>query len=77
MTTNSAKKCLTIRIAPEVCVLRFSDDRMVHTERLGITAHGDEMWAHCDAAGRILEIELLGDDKPCQVAYDDDPERNV
>jgi hypothetical protein len=25
------------------------------------------MWAHCDAAGRILEIELLGDDKPCQV----------
>jgi hypothetical protein len=45
----------------------FSDgDRMAYATPLGFTARGDELWAHCDRAGRILEIELLGDDKPCQ-----------
>jgi hypothetical protein len=66
MSTARASKCHHIRIPPEACVLVFSDDQMFYTERLGFSARGDEMWAHCDAAGRILEIELLGDDKPCQ-----------
>ena len=50
------------------------DHRMAYAERLGVSARDDEMWAHRDAAGRILEIELLGDDKPCQ--GDDGPPTN-
>jgi hypothetical protein len=48
-------------------MLVFSEERTYHSERLGTSAQGDEMWAHCDADGRILEIELLGTDKPCQI----------
>ena len=56
--STSAKKCRHIPVSP------FSDgDRMAYAERLGFSVRGDELWTHCDAAGRILEIELLGDDK--------------
>ena len=67
MSTDRPKKCHHVRVPSDACILVFSDARMVYSERLGFSARGEEMWAHCDAAGRILEIELLGDDKPCQV----------
>jgi hypothetical protein len=59
-------KCHHVRVPSAACILVFSDDRVAYAKPLGFTARGDELWAHCDAAGRILEIELLGDDKPCQ-----------
>jgi hypothetical protein len=67
MSTDRASKCHHIRVPPEACRLLFSDDRIFHTDRLGTSTRGEEMWAHCDADGRIIEIELLGTDKPCQV----------
>ena len=57
--------CHHIRVPREACILQFSDGRIFHSERVGINARGDELWAHCDADGRVIEIELLGD-KPCQ-----------
>lgn len=59
--------CHHIRVPGDTCMLVFSEERTYHSERLGTSAQGDEMWAHCDADGRILEIELLGTDKPCQI----------
>jgi hypothetical protein len=48
-----------------------SEDRSaqvgIFRQRLGTSARGEEIWAHCNDAGRILEIEFLSDDKPCQV----------
>jgi hypothetical protein len=66
-STDNEKKCHRILVPREACILLFSDDRITHSERLGTSARGEEMWAHCDAAGRIIEIELLGAAKPCQV----------
>ncbi len=65
--TNGAKTCHRILVPRDTCILRFGDEPVVHTERLGTSTRGEEMWAHCDADGRIVEIELLGSDKPCQV----------
>ena len=66
MTTTSATKCHSIRVPSDACMLVFSNDRMEYAERLGFSTRGEEMWARYDAAGRILEIELLSDEKPCQ-----------
>jgi hypothetical protein len=33
---------------------------MAYAKPLGFRARGETLWAHRDAAGRILEIELLG-----------------
>lgn len=67
MSTDRASKCHHILVPPDACLIQFSaGDRMAYATPLGVSARGDELWAHCDAAGRILEIELLSDDKPCQ-----------
>ncbi|HMH05345.1 MAG TPA: hypothetical protein VK579_01565 [Terriglobales bacterium] len=57
MSSDSEKRCLHISVPPDVCMLWFSDDHIVHSGRLGTSARGEEMGGHCDAAGRILEIE--------------------
>jgi len=66
-TTDTEPRCHRIRVPPGACSLLFNDDTIVHTERLGTTARGEQMLAHCDAGGQIIEIELLGADKPCQL----------
>src|SRR5437879_3779672 len=65
-STDSETKCHRVCVPREACILLFGVERITHSERLGTSMRGEEMWAHCDAEGRIIEIELLGTDKPCQ-----------
>ena len=43
MSSDSEKRCLHISVPPDVCMLWFSDDHIVHSGRLGTSARGEEM----------------------------------
>jgi hypothetical protein len=72
MSSATPAICLKLRVPNDACNLLFGDDAAVRTtrqssvERLGYTVRGEELLAHYDENGRIIEIDLLSDDKPCQ-----------
>ena len=43
MSTDRPQRCHHVRVPPDACILVFSDDRMVYSERLGFSARGEEM----------------------------------
>jgi uncharacterized protein YuzE len=58
--------CVHIDVPPATCYLRFSDGVPARTEHIGTSSRGEMVIFDYDADGRILGIELVGDDKPCQ-----------
>ena len=65
MSTTSAKKCHQVRVPSNACVLVFSDELSFDLRRtIKVSARGEELWAPVTRQDGILEIELLGDDKP-------------
>lgn len=63
---NSESRCREVNVSIEVCRLRFAKGRVENSTIVGYTARGEMVVAHFDADGRILDIELVGDGKPCQ-----------
>jgi uncharacterized protein DUF2283 len=58
--------CVHIEVPKQVCYLRFAAGVPERTEYVGQSSRGEMVIFDYDAAGRILGIELVGDDKPCQ-----------
>jgi uncharacterized protein YuzE len=58
--------CVKVQVPPEACYVRFSHGTISRSEQIGETARGEMMIVDYDADGRVLGIELVGADKPCQ-----------
>jgi hypothetical protein len=58
--------CVHIDVPPATCYLRFADGVPARTDHVGTSSRGEMVIFDYDADGRILGIELVGDDKPCQ-----------
>jgi hypothetical protein len=63
---NPASRCRELNVSVEVCRLRFSKGRVQNSTIVGYTTRGEMVVAHFDSDDRILDIELVGDGKPCQ-----------
>jgi hypothetical protein len=58
--------CANIEVPPATCYLRFAAGVPANTDYVGRSLRGEMVIFDYDADGRILGIELVGDDKPCQ-----------
>ena len=58
--------CQRFDIPVETCLLRFGTGKTTGGEHIGDTIRNEMIIAHYDAAGRIVELELVGDGKRCQ-----------
>jgi hypothetical protein len=68
--------CLKLDVPVEACLLRFGTAPTTCGESVGITLRGERVIAHYDAAGAIVELELVGNHKLCQseALADDQPQ---
>jgi hypothetical protein len=60
--------CKVIAIEKDVCYIRFSDDKIDHSEDIGCTTRGEMVIVDYTKQNAIRGIELVGKDKPCQGA---------
>jgi hypothetical protein len=60
-------RCQNLDVPADVCRLRFGTTVPRRGEHIGDTTRGEMLIAHYDEAGRIAELELVAEDKPCQV----------
>jgi len=64
--SNGHGVCVQIDVPAATCYLRFAAGVPSHTERVGTTSRGEMVIFDYDVDGRIIGIELVGDEKPCQ-----------
>jgi len=60
--------CHILKLPKEVCSIEFTDLMEEKTDvchDVGISCRGEMVIAHMNEKGQIIEIELVGDDKPC------------
>ena len=60
------EQCLRVQVPNEACYVRFSGSAVARSSELGESSRGEMLIADYDANGRIIGIELVGADKPCQ-----------
>jgi hypothetical protein len=63
--SKAASVCVHLDVPPATCYLRFVDGVRERTEHVGTISRGEMVIFDYDVDGRILGIELIGDDKPC------------
>lgn len=69
MPIKTVLSCQHYEVPPDVCYIRFvprSDTVKRSTREIGFTARGETMIADFDAEGRVIGIELVGGNQPCQ-----------
>jgi uncharacterized protein YuzE len=59
-------RCVHVDVPPPTCYLRFTAGAPANSDHVGTSARGEMVIFDYDDDGRILGIELVGDDKPCQ-----------
>lgn len=57
--------CKKMKVGMDVCSLEFAEGTTVDTETCR-TTRGEMMILRKDSEGRVFEIELVADFKPCQ-----------
>jgi len=57
--------CKNIKVGMDVCRLEFTEGMTVDTETF-LTARGEMMILRKNSDGKVFEIELVADFKPCQ-----------
>jgi uncharacterized protein YuzE len=65
-TRFSQNACNRLYISTDACYLRFSDNAVARTEYIGTSTRDEMVILDYDASGRIVGIELVSDEKPCQ-----------
>lgn len=63
---SSPSSCVEIEPAKEVCYIRFSRAAPSHQMMLGHTVRNELIVFDYDADDRVIGIELVGSEKPCQ-----------
>ena len=63
---SSKNNCHKLDVPRDACLLRFGTTTTTSGDHIGDTLRGEMVIAHYDTAGRIVELELVGDGKPCQ-----------
>jgi uncharacterized protein YuzE len=58
--------CNPLHVPSKACYLRFSDDKVARTGHIGTSTRDEMVILDYDASGRIVGIELVSEDKPCQ-----------
>jgi uncharacterized protein YuzE len=58
--------CKRIDVSPDTCYLRFQEAAVECSQYIGTSTREDMVIVDYDASGRIVGIELVGDEKPCQ-----------
>ena len=64
---QSASVCKSLSVAKDVCYVRFGGQSVSNSSNLPYqTVRGEELILDFDSDGRIVGIELISSDKPCQ-----------
>ena len=63
---SSKNNCHKLDVPISACRLRFGTTTTTSGEHIGDTLRDEMVIAHYDTAGRIVELELVGNGKPCQ-----------
>ncbi len=60
-------ECKRINIAEDVCYIGFGErPRPHHSDEIGSTRRGELIIANYDEDGKVVGLELVGAEKPCQ-----------
>ena len=63
------KKCKHIDVPEDCCFIRFGRAKYSHSDDMELeTLRGETITIDFDKKGKVIGIELVGDNKPCQTA---------
>jgi hypothetical protein len=64
--------CKKLKVPKDICSIEFGEDRQMYGESYETCRH-EMMILHFNKDHKVVEIELLGNDKPCQLKCPDKP----